>query len=189
MLRAALFHYGRWLGNGDRAVREVAAALAATPDERVVDVGCGTGGFCRAVPGSYVGIDVDPDYVAFACRRWGSARRRFERVTLDELDAGPGFDKAMLINCIHHLSDVEALATLGRLRELVRRRLVVIDADPEAANRLQAALLALDRGDFIRHRAAQRALLEAHFRVTHEGQFPNAPRTLVQTLFVCEPRP
>jgi SAM-dependent methyltransferase len=189
MLRAALFHYGRWLGNGDRALREVAAALAATPDERVVDIGCGTGGFCRAVPGRYVGIDVDPDYVAFARHRWGSVRRRFERVALADLDAGPGFDKAMLINCLHHLSDAEATAVLGRLREVVRRRLVVLDADPEDANRLQAALLALDRGDFIRSRAAQRVLLEEHFRITHEGRFPNTPHTLVQALFVCEPRP
>lgn len=90
MLRAALFHYGRWIGNGDRALREV----AATPD-----------------------------------------------------------------------------------------------AAPEDANRLQAVLLALDRGDFIRSRAAQRVLLERHFRITREGRFPNTPHTLVQALFVCEPRP
>jgi cyclopropane fatty-acyl-phospholipid synthase-like methyltransferase len=189
MLRAALFHYGRWIGNGDRALREVAAALAATPDERVIDVGCGTGGFCRAVPGRYLGIDVDRDYVAFARRRWGSTRRHFELTPLADLDVGPGFDKAMLINCVHHLSDAEATAVLGRLREVVHRRLVVLDAAPEDANRLQAALLALDRGDFIRSCAAQRVLLERHFRITQEGRFPNTPHTLVQALFVCEPRP
>jgi hypothetical protein len=71
----------------------------------------------------------------------------------------------------------------------VRRRLVVLDAAPEDANRLQTALLALDRGDFIRPCAAQRVLLERHFRITQEGRFPNTPHTLVQALFVCEPRP
>jgi hypothetical protein len=39
MLRTALFDYGRWLGNGDRAFREVAAARATPPDERVVAQG------------------------------------------------------------------------------------------------------------------------------------------------------
>jgi 2-polyprenyl-3-methyl-5-hydroxy-6-metoxy-1,4-benzoquinol methylase len=188
-LRAALFHYGRWLGNGDRALREVKAALAATPHERVLDMGCGTGGFCRAVPGEYLGIDVDADYIDFARRRWASSRRRFEHTTLDALDTGPGFDKAMLIACLHHLSDAEVDATLAHLRGVVRRRLVVLDADPEDANWLQATLLALDRGHFIRPAAVQRALLERYFAVTCERRFPNTPRTLVHTLFVCEPRP
>lgn len=189
LLRAAVFHYGRWLGNGDRALREVAQVLAAGPDERVLDVGCGTGGFCRAVPGWYVGIDIDAAYIAFARWRWQSPRRRFEQVRLEDLDPDGGFDKALLINCLHHLPDGEAVALLGRLRELVRRRLVVVDADPDDANWLQAVLLALDRGDFIRTRSAQRALLAEHFTIQAEGRFPNTPRTLIQTLFVCEPRP
>jgi SAM-dependent methyltransferase len=188
-LRAALFHYGRWLANGDRALREVAAALAATPGERVLDLGCGTGGFCRAVPGSYLGIDIDPDYIAFARHRFGSPARCFEHTTLEALDPGGGFDKAMLINCLHHLSDVQADTVLARLRAIARRRLVVLDADPEASNWFQAFLLSRDRGDFIRPAAAQRALLEAHFTVTRDERFLNTPRTLVQTLFVCEPKP
>jgi SAM-dependent methyltransferase len=131
--RAGLFHYGRLLGNGYRVLREVESALAAEADERVLDVGCGTGGNCVAVPGDYVGIDLDPDYVAFA-------------------------------------------------------RLVVVDAEPEASNRLQSFLLRHDRGAFIRPRAAQRRLLAACFAVVAEGQFRNTPHTVVQTLFVCEPK-
>src|SRR5206468_3024017 len=118
LARGALFHYGRLLANGPRTLREVRAALDARPDERVLDLGCGSGGFCLAVPGEYVGID----------------------------------------------------------------------PDPEASNGLQAFLLAHDRGDFIRPRARQRALLAGHFAVVREGRFRNSVHTLVQTLFVCEPR-
>jgi SAM-dependent methyltransferase len=189
MVRAAIFHYGRWLGNGDRPLREVTAVLGASPEERVLDVGCGTGGFCRAVAGDYVGIDVDPDYIAFARWRWRSPRRRFEQTLLDALDPAQAFDKAMLINCLHHLSDGDATSVLERLRQLVRRRLVVVDGDLEAANRLQLALFALDRGDFFRSRAVQRDLLGRYFRIAHEGRFWNSIRTTVQTLFVCEPQP
>jgi SAM-dependent methyltransferase len=186
--RAGLFHYGRLLGNGYRVLREVESALAAEADERVLDVGCGTGGNCVAVPGDYVGIDLDPDYVAFAQWRWGSGRRQFHVADLAQLDAGAGFDKAMLVNCLHHLSDATAAAVLATLRRIVRRRLVVVDAEPEASNRLQSFLLRHDRGAFIRPRAAQRRLLAACFAVVAEGQFRNTPHTVVQTLFVCEPK-
>jgi cyclopropane fatty-acyl-phospholipid synthase-like methyltransferase len=188
LLRGAVFHYGRLLGNGYRALREVTAALDATADESVLDLGCGTGGFCLAAPGEYLGIDLDPGYVTFARWRWGTDRRRFEVRDVAEL-AGRRFDKAIMVNCLHHLSDAQAHSALDRLTRLVQRRLVVVDADPEPSNRLQAFLLAYDRGGFVRPRAAQRALLAAHFRVVAEGQFRNTPRTLVQTLFVCEPIP
>jgi SAM-dependent methyltransferase len=187
-LRAAVFHYGRLAGNGYAAQRAVARALDARPGERVLDVGCGTGGFCVAVPGQYVGIDLDADYVAFARWRWGNASRRFEVARLDALDAEKGFDGAMLVNALHHMSDVDARAVLASLVHLVRRRLVVVDADPEPSNAFQALLLRYDRGDYIRPRRAQRALIQEHFRVVDEGQFRNSPRTLVQTLFACEPR-
>jgi SAM-dependent methyltransferase len=188
LLRGALFHYGRLAGNGYATLREVARTLDARPHERVLDVGCGTGGFCLAVPGEYLGIDLDPGYVAFARWRWGTDRRRFEATPLDELEPGSGFDGAMLVNALHHMSDRDARAVLARLARLVRRRLVVVDADPEASNAFQALLLRWDRGDYIRPRSAQRALLEEAFRVVEERQFRNTPRTLVQTLFACEPR-
>jgi SAM-dependent methyltransferase len=186
--RAAFFHYGRVLGNGTGVRRAVAAALQAQPHERVLDVGCGTGGFCLAVPGDYVGIDPDPDYVAFARWRWAAPRRTFYPIELATLPVDAPFDKAMLVNCVHHVSDDAAAAILERLTQLVRHRVVVADLDPDAANRLQAFLIAHDRGHFVRPRAIQRALLARHFRVVDEGRFRNTPHTAVHTLFVCEPK-
>jgi SAM-dependent methyltransferase len=188
LFRAALFHYGRFLGNGNRTLHEVTAALDAKPDERVLDVGCGTGSFCLAAPGDYLGIDLDPDYIAFARWRWGTPRRRFETIELAALDEPAGFDRAVLVNCLHHMSDAVADTVLAQLRRLVRRRLVVADANPEESNRFQALLLAFDRGNFIRPVAAQRALVERHFGVTAERRFANTPRTGLQVLLVCEPR-
>lgn len=187
-LRGALFHYARVLGNGWRVRREVQAALAATPEESVLDVGCGTGGFCLAVPGEYVGIDINASYVAFAQWRWATPRRRFVTAELAALEGDAAFDKAILVNCLHHMSDPDATAVLARLARLVRRRLVVVDADPESSNWLQALLLRYDRGDFIRPAGQQRALLTERFRVLVERRFRNTPHTVVQTLFVCEPK-
>ncbi len=187
-LKGALFHYGRLLGNGNRGLPVIRTALAATPDERVLDFGCGCGGFSKAVPGDYLGIDLDPDYIAFARWRWGSPRRQFATLRLEELDPREPFDKAIMVNCLHHLSDAAANDVLGRLAVLVRRRLVVMDLDPEASNRFQSFLIAHDRGRFVRPPHVQRALLERHFRVVGQSGFRYVTGTAVQVVFTCEPR-
>ena len=188
MLRAALFYYGRMVLNGNRALREMAAALAATPTERVLDFGCGCGGFSAAVPGEYVGIDLDPDYIAFARWRWGDGRRRFELTRLEELPEAPRFDAAIMASALHHLSDGLADAILGRLARLVTSRIVVLDLDPEAANRWQRMLLERDRGEYIRPVGAQRALLERHFVVATQRRVVTTTGSAVHVLFVCTPR-
>jgi 2-polyprenyl-3-methyl-5-hydroxy-6-metoxy-1,4-benzoquinol methylase len=188
LLRGATFHYGRLLGNGHRALREVRAALAATPEERVLDFACGAGGFCLAVPGDYLGIDLEAESVAFAHWRWASPRRRFAAMALEDLPDDARFDKAMLVNCVHHLSDDEADAVLGRIARLVRHRVVVVDADLDDSNAFQAFLLAHDRGQHVRRLADLRAVLARHLVIDEERIFRNTPRTVVQVLFVCRPR-
>jgi SAM-dependent methyltransferase len=187
-LRGAAFHYVRMLLNGTRPLREVRAALDAGPDERVLDLGCGAGGFSTVVPGEYVGIDLNPNYVAFARRRFGNPRRRFERRELAELDGRETFDKAIMASVLHHLSDAEADAVLARLARIVRTRLVVMDLDPDAASPLQAFLMAHDRGAFVRPAAAQCAILARHFAVVGERRFALASRLAAHTLFTCETR-
>jgi SAM-dependent methyltransferase len=187
-LRGAVFHYVRMLVNGPALLREVGAALAATTDERVLDLGCGCGGFSTVVPGDYVGIDLNPNYIAFARRRFGSPRRQFELKELAALDGRETFDKAIMVSVLHHLSDADAASVLALLARIVRRRLVVPDLDPESANRFQAFLIANDRGHFVRSASRQRAVLEEHFRVVGERRFPNSMRTAVHALFICEPK-
>jgi cyclopropane fatty-acyl-phospholipid synthase-like methyltransferase len=183
-----VFHYARLFGNGPRAVHEVGAALAATPGERVLDLGCGAGGFSTVVPGAYLGIDLNPSYIAFARRRFGNPRRRFEVRPLADLDGRETFDKAIMASVLHHLSDAEAESVLALLARIVRSRLVVMDFHPESANRFQAFLIAHDRGKFPRSAQAQRAILAQSFDVVAERQFVVTTRVAVHSLFTCERR-
>ena len=185
-LRGGVFHYIRSLINGPRAVREVGAALAATPGERVLDLGCGAGGLSTVVPGEYLGIDLNPGYLAFARWRFGAPHRRFELLELSDLEGRETFDKAIMASVLHHLTDEQALAVLATLARIVRRRLVVLDLDPESANGFQAFLIRHDRGKFPRPKAAQRALLARHFDVVAERRFAVTTRLAVHTLFTCE---
>jgi len=188
ILRAAIFYYGRIVLNGNRALHEVAAALRATPSERVLDFACGCGGFCLAVPGRYVGIDLNSNYIGFARWRWRNSRRRFEVIRLEEMPDEERFDAAIMASALHHLSDDVADVILGRLARMVTSRIVVLDHDPESANRLQRVLLDIDRGTYIRPVARQRVLLERHFAVTGQRRVVTTSGSAVHVLFECRPR-
>jgi len=187
LARAGFFHYARLILNGNRALHEVARSLGAGPHESVLDLGCGCGWFCRAVPGSYLGIDFDEDYLRFARWRWGSPRRRFERLRLEELGPDMRFDKAIMASVLHHLSDAEAADVLGQLARIVRQRLVVLDLEPEESRGIQTWFLDRDRGKHIRPAARQRKIIESHFRVVDQRVFRNTTHLGVHTLFTCEP--
>lgn len=188
LLRAALFYYSRVLLNGYTAVHAVGAALDATPDERVLDFACGCGWFCLDVPGDYLGIDLDTDYIRFARLRWGSPRRRFEDVALEALPASARFEKAIVASAMHHLPDELAHTILARLAAMVTRRVVVLDLDPEETSWIQGFLLRRDRGQHIRPPAVLRELLARHFVVREERRFTAVTRTVKHVLYVCEPR-
>ena len=186
-LGAGFFYYARLALNGHRALNEVGHALAATPSESVLDTGCGSGWFCQVVPGPYLGIDLEPDYLDFARWRWGRSNRRFERMLLEDLPGDAQFDKAIMASVLHHLSDDLANTVLGTLARVVRRRLVVLDLDPDASRGIQTFFLNHDRGDHVRPPARQREILASHFKVVDQRSFPSSTHLAVHTLFTCEP--
>ena len=98
--------------------------LALPPTARVVELGCGPGGFSarvlRRIPqGTLVGIDSSAELVAQA--RSSLAGQRFETVLADVVDLGPWLDGADVVvgrAVLHHLPVAEFV--LGRLRARLR---------------------------------------------------------------------
>jgi len=159
------------------------AALALEPGERLLEVGCGTGFGARLARSRYVGLDTHLRSVAFAHRR--------RREGVDFVCGGApclpfaseSFDKAVLINVVHHLDEDTLDRLFIDLRRVVRRGVVVLDADPARANRVERFFLAHDRGDHIRPRERLRELLARHFDLVSEKCFHNALHTIPQVLF------
>jgi len=93
------------------------AALALADGDRLLDVGCGTGMCARLAKRAYVGIDASLPYLRFANARWRSARHSF--VAMDAFACGfaaNAFDKAIVINMVHHLDDDATDALFAQLR-------------------------------------------------------------------------
>lgn len=133
---------GYVLGQSDRAARRLAIqdahfatpseqlldALAIKPADRVVELGCGPGGFTRRIlrrlgPGGVVvGVDTTPGLLEQAkAALAGEGPGRFEPVVADVTTLGPWLDGADVVcgrAVLHHVPMAEYL--VGRLRARVR---------------------------------------------------------------------
>jgi SAM-dependent methyltransferase len=187
--RPTLFYYLRrplYWGSLAR-LRE---ALSLLPGERLLDVGCGTG-MCAPLAdrGPYVGIDDTIDYVRFAASRWQNAQRSFAVMDAFACGFAPAtFDKAILINMVHHLDAPSVAALFDQLRRIVRGRVVVMDAAPEIANPVERLVLRCDRGDHIRSAERLRPLFGRDFEIEREERFHNALHIVPQVIFTLRPR-
>ena len=116
---------GRWIGQRETAL--LLEALQPRPGESLLDVGCGTGFFTRAVApaitGPVTGVDINPEWVAYARRRdpGGAA--------YDVADARAlpyGDDSFDLVVSIAALCFVEEeRAAVGEMIRVARRRIAI----------------------------------------------------------------
>lgn len=188
LLSGVVFHYARLPAYWGTMSR-LAGALRVQPGERILDVGCGTGIGAALAREHYVGIDMDLPYLLFA-RRWvGTAGRAFAKMSATNLGFRAScFDKAVLINVVHHVDDDLLDRFLLELTRVVRESVIVLDAAPDTANRVSRFFLAHDRGEHLRPRRDLRALLERRYRVEHEEVFHNTLRSVSQVLFTLAPK-
>jgi ubiquinone/menaquinone biosynthesis C-methylase UbiE len=168
--------------------RWVADALRLRPEERVIDVCCGTGSMASVVPGNYLGIDFDPRSIAWARRKFsGDASKRFLVADVTELALEPkSFHKALFIDGLHHLPDDRAVGALRIVSRITRDAVAIVDPAPETRRPLSRLLLALDMGRHIRPLAAQMELIRSG------GFIVESHRTLYSGLahkriFLCRP--
>lgn len=174
----AAYRFFRWMVGGESAWKTyLADYVKPVPGEKIFDMGCGPADVLNYLPEvNYTGLDISPDYIRSATRRFGS-RGRFlcgdVGQALIEEEQG-SFDLVLATGLIHHLDDRQAT----RLFELARRamrptgRLITYDGCyvPEQS-RVARWLLARDRGRFVRREEdylklalAQFAKVEPHLR-------------------------
>ncbi len=98
------------------------------------------------------------------------------------------FDKAMVINVLHHLDDDQCTDLLRTLAPFVRTRIVITDADADSANWAQRLLIRYDPGKRMRSRAALINLVGQPLQVDDARQYVARSRSVVLTALSCSPR-
>lgn len=141
----------------------------------VLDVGCGTGACAAALVSfedvEYLGVDLRPQYIAYARQRYGQERFLCVDVGREPLPT-QAFDAVLMFSILHHLSDEECRRLIGRLGALLGPGGVILSAEPlipdpreyRGAAKMRAlasrALLRMDRGEYIRDRQGYLELWE-----------------------------
>jgi SAM-dependent methyltransferase len=187
----AVFHYARFpLYWG--TLGRLRSALQLRDGERVLDVGCGTGigvAVTRGTRAAYVGIDTDATYVRFARAQRGGSPCDFAEMSAADLGfVERAFDKAVVINVLHHLPEAALDRLLMELARVVRERVVLCDWATDGHNAISAFVARHDRGEHIRTRSELRRLLQRHYVVQHEEVFMNRLHIISQVLFTLAPR-
>ncbi len=142
--------------------------------QRVLDVGCGPGTNARVFERcDYVGIDINPDYIATAGQRF---RGRFVVGDVADPSVLPDerFDVVFANSLMHHLPDDVTDRLLRRMATLVAPGGGVHVLDlvlPEGLSPAKA-LARLDRGKHPRPVAAWRTLFTRHLDQRHLEVYP-----------------
>jgi SAM-dependent methyltransferase len=137
---------------------------------RVLDVGCGPGTNANYFSDvDYLGIDLNPQYIRDAERRYGDSgrRRRFMAVDAAKFVAPPRerFDFVLVNSFLHHVDDDIVKGILANLRNLLTEDGDVHILDlvlPENAS-VPRFLARSDRGDFPRPLERWRELFSEFF--------------------------
>ena len=123
--------------------------------DRVLDCGCGPADLLDDLPPlDYVGIDIDPRYIAAAQRRYGGqATFRLGAVGPETIWEEGHYDLVLAWGLLHHLEDDEVREFLLLARRCLKPmgRLITMDGCySDSQSRAARFLLNLDRGAHIR---------------------------------------
>jgi SAM-dependent methyltransferase len=133
---------GDFVATGDELLSHLVALCGLRPEDRVLDVGCGSGRLARplagylSIEGAYAGFDVDAGGIAWCARRYRhSPHFRFVHADVRSARFNPGgagdpaayefpftdgaFDVAVLVSVLTHLTADAALHYLGQTRRVL----------------------------------------------------------------------
>jgi SAM-dependent methyltransferase len=162
--------------------------------DKVLDIGCGPGALLGELPESttYVGLDRNPSYIAFARRKYGSRGSFIQDDVSNFARHGlADFDVAVAIGLLHHIDDAAASHLLETIRFILRPGGRFVTADPTyfvGQNRLIRFVMSKDRGRHVRDVEHYRRLIVRQFTdlsVSVDSRLVPFPRSVCVTASVC----
>jgi SAM-dependent methyltransferase len=150
--------YRLWMGPfAEKKFAPIAAHNDVRRIRRVLDVGCGPGTNAPHFAASdYLGIDLNPQYIADAGRRYGAlgSRVRFQAQDAVKFVAPPDarFDFVLVNSFLHHVDDNTARSILENLSRLLSPdgHVHILELTLPASLSIPRFLARADRGKFPR---------------------------------------
>jgi ubiquinone/menaquinone biosynthesis C-methylase UbiE len=171
-----VFEWQQRLCNNYSAIREHFAEYLKVTDKDILDIGCSTGTCARAVVdmhnNRYVGIDIEPQYIQRATRRYPAGR--FQVMDARNLTfPDNAFDVILFVGALHHMDDGLIQQCFRQMKRVLRPDGAILCAEPvfTESKRLSHFLLRRDRGHFIRDEPGYRRLF-GEFTVVKQAFFP-----------------
>ncbi len=162
----------RLLGARRGQSRFVRHYVRPSKTDTILDIGCGTASLLEFIPlgTSYVGYDLNENYIEAARRRFGTRGSfRVGAVNEIELESLPQFDIVIASGILHHLNDDETRQFFQLAQDTLKAggRLITIDPCYEhGQNPIARWLIRMDRGRNVREASAYLALAHEVFADT-----------------------
>jgi SAM-dependent methyltransferase len=146
------------------------------PFRRILDVGCGpgtnTGAFLRTNP-NYLGIDLNPGYIAGAKRRFGDQYFMVGDASKIEIPEGERFDCIFINSMLHHMTDDQVRSLLKSTAGLLAPdgSVYIIDIYAPESNGLVRTLALADRGQYVRTLSKLRDTVQAELVTQYDETY------------------
>lgn len=163
--------------------------LLKSKAKTVIDIGCGTGDFVTCLPDkvSYLGIDINRNFISFAQSHYSGDNIKFalQDVTQKEFYKNKKFEAVLFISMLHHLTDDELNIVLPIIKKLTKKVIIFADIIPNPKGILRKIIVKLDQGKYVREKELKIKLLKKYFKITETKEIPS--RLAVQYGIVCRP--
>lgn len=166
--RPFFFNGLRYLVTGNqRSLKEfVRKNLEKYHCQSVLDICCGTGDFVPKNGINYIGIDINPHFIAFAQKKYGNQKTRFIKGdVLNLLHFPKKFDACLLISTLHHFPDSQVNRILEKVEKVTEKLVIIVDLIPYPSNPIKRFFVLLDQGDFVRREKQKEKIVSGVFKI------------------------
>jgi ubiquinone/menaquinone biosynthesis C-methylase UbiE len=165
---ATVYETIQWLVGAPRCQRIfMNTYVRPKPGERILDLGCGTGGAVYYLPDDvdYTGIDISAPYIERAKSKHDKSRKFVVADATTSNEPGGLFDRAFSFGVLHHISDDGIRRLLDRLVRIVKPGGVYATIDPclvEGQHPVARVLISNDRGQHVRNPDGMQKLFDGY---------------------------